>query len=500
MDSPALESALKYASFGFHVFPLNGKTPAIPKERGGKGVLDATRDEETIRNWWTEYPDAAVGIACGASGIVVVDVDPRNGGNDSAQRLQSDLGLRLAEATGLVVRTGGGGWHFYFKAPAEAIKGGSHKLGPGIDLQAGNKYVVAPGSNGYEFIQQGKMAALPDLILERVKVHQEEVRALTDDKTVIRDGEGRHRFLVSTAGKLRSQGFSADEIYMLLSQVNKNRILPPKDDRQIRQIAESVGKNYRPDQQIGKSIHRIKPQPIHLVKDEKFEWLFMPYMARKTLTICQGLPGDGKTSVMVAWAAELTRQGHNVLFCTAEDSLGATLKPRFLANAGVPERFYATDELFTLAEPQTLADALEQTRASMVVIDPIQAYMGAGTDMYRANAVRAVLSPLVGIANRYNAGIVLIAHEGKDQSQKLMLRSVGSIDFSGAARNVLSIKKDPQNTKRRLLIHAKTNLYRLGPTLIFQTDDNDKIEWLGESPITAETYKEKSDKDEDDYR
>ncbi|MBT3038825.1 MAG: bifunctional DNA primase/polymerase [Candidatus Thiodiazotropha sp. (ex Codakia orbicularis)] len=114
----------------------------------------ATTDERQIRKWWGKWPNAGVAIATGSkSGVCVVDVDPRNGGNDTLARLSanpvhSHLIHRLS--TTLQVETGGGGTHFYvdLKDPYIAdhyeIRSGNDRLGSGIDVKSEGGYVVAP--------------------------------------------------------------------------------------------------------------------------------------------------------------------------------------------------------------------------------------------------------------------------------------------------------------------------------------------------------------------
>jgi hypothetical protein len=154
------EAALSYRKRGWRVLPLWWLTgdcacPRTSKTRdeygrchsAGKhpitkhGVNDATTDEAVIRQWWTEYPQANVAIATGsASGLLVIDVDPRNGGNVTLEELVSRLG-ELPET--IVVETGGGGQHYYFAAPDGDVVGA---LGDGVDVKFNGGYVVAPPS------------------------------------------------------------------------------------------------------------------------------------------------------------------------------------------------------------------------------------------------------------------------------------------------------------------------------------------------------------------
>ena len=129
-------AALRYAAQGWHVLPVipEGKAPLTPH-----GLKDATTDPKLIKAWWCKWPDANVGIACGPSGLVVVDIDPRNGGSKTAAILHDEHGFTPT----LAVSTGGGGAHLYY------LGGGPSRancLGPGVDIKGAGGYVVAPPS------------------------------------------------------------------------------------------------------------------------------------------------------------------------------------------------------------------------------------------------------------------------------------------------------------------------------------------------------------------
>lgn len=131
------DTAQAYAAMGLRVFPLAPRTkvPAIPKEEGGQGYRDATTDEAQIQAWWARWPDANIGIAV-PDEIVILDVDPRNGGKLEA------LG-EIPET--VIARTGGGGWHVWFRLPDGAQIRGKTGLA-GVDVRKAGNYVVAPPS------------------------------------------------------------------------------------------------------------------------------------------------------------------------------------------------------------------------------------------------------------------------------------------------------------------------------------------------------------------
>lgn len=146
----------RYIKNGWPVLPLHSpsptggcscaKGPTCPNPgkhpRTRNGLKDASTDIITILKWWGEWPDANVGILTGAeSGLVVLDVDPRNGGNDTLAEWEEREGLLPPTLT---VTTGGGGWHFYYPHPGGVVR--CRKLGAGLDLKADGGYVVAPPS------------------------------------------------------------------------------------------------------------------------------------------------------------------------------------------------------------------------------------------------------------------------------------------------------------------------------------------------------------------
>lgn len=166
-----LAAALAYAQkFSIHVFPLAPHSKVPHGRLAPTGFKSATVDLARIKRWWSESPESGVGIACALSGFVVIDVDPRNGGDDTLGALERDLGPLPRTWTSL---TGGGGQQFFFR---DTVGDYAATLGEGIDLKF-NGYVVAPPSthpNGatYRWDAGGhpsdtEVAALPGPWLDR---------------------------------------------------------------------------------------------------------------------------------------------------------------------------------------------------------------------------------------------------------------------------------------------------------------------------------------------
>lgn len=205
-----LEPALDYASRGWAVFPLKPQAKEPLTEHGFK---DATTDEATIRRWWARWPDANIAVVTGrVSGIVVLDVDPRHGGDESLRDLEARYGPLAETVTAL---TGGGGAHYYFAAP-EGMTVRTRKLAPGLDLKGDGGYVVAPPSihpSGQPYTWEvGRspddlgLAPLPGWLLEEAQPRAAPPayeKLLAGER--VPEGE-RHEALLSLAGLLARQG------------------------------------------------------------------------------------------------------------------------------------------------------------------------------------------------------------------------------------------------------------------------------------------------------
>lgn len=166
MSNVMLDAALAYAARGWHVFPLSDHTK-IPI-KGSAGVDDATVDRGQIHHWWTEHPNSNIGISCGPSGLVVLDLDDYKDGADATAWLASHPEL---EDT-MSVRTGSGGTHYYFLAPRGSDVGnGTSKIHDYVDHRGQGGYVLAPPSitdEPYELVNDDDPRPLPFWVVERL--------------------------------------------------------------------------------------------------------------------------------------------------------------------------------------------------------------------------------------------------------------------------------------------------------------------------------------------
>jgi hypothetical protein len=156
INNPLHAAARGYAARDWSVFPCHGirdgrctcgkSDCAHPGKHPltRHGFKDATTDPQQIDQWWTDHPDANAAIATGAaSGLIVLDQDPRHGGDLTLDDLQATYGKFPAT---VVSFTGGGGAHYFFQYFGEPIRSGTGVLGPGLDLKADDGYIIAPPS------------------------------------------------------------------------------------------------------------------------------------------------------------------------------------------------------------------------------------------------------------------------------------------------------------------------------------------------------------------
>ena len=180
-----LDAALAYAKQGRRVHPCR---PDDKKPLTAWGSQASTL-EYVIRIWWSRWPDALIGL-CTGSGLVVVDVDPRHGGE-----FDPDL------ATTRTATTPGGGWHHYYSA-SESIPNAVGLI-PGVDVRGERGYVIAPGSAGYEWLNANEVLPLPAVIRSLMESRRSTKRSGAGFEPVPAGsvGEGyRHDYMVRFAG------------------------------------------------------------------------------------------------------------------------------------------------------------------------------------------------------------------------------------------------------------------------------------------------------------
>ena len=277
---------------------------------------------------------------------------------------------------------------------------------------------------------------------------------------------------------------------------------------------------------------RIEPKlkliNMDSVEVEQVEWLLYPFIPYGKVTIIQGDPGEGKTTMVLQIIAKLTRgepilpvtdktktkekrsdevdsenedldaednmqeqssvSPVNVIYQTAEDGLGDTIKPRLLAAGADCSKVLVIDDS---DQPLTMADvrleeAIVQTKAKMVVLDPIQGFLGADVDMHRANEIRPLMYRIAKLAEKYGCAILLIGHMNKNSGEKSSYRGLGSIDFQAAARSVLVVGRIKDDPTLRVVCPAKSSLAPEGGAVAFRLDPEQGFQWAGPYDISVD--------------
>lgn len=311
-----LEAALRYASWGWPVLPLqpNSKIPAT-----AHGVHDATTDPEQIHKWWGRDPSMNIGVAAGkGSNLLVFDVDPRNGGEGGWEEW---VGANGPHPDGAMQLTAGGGYHFLGQY---TDKMRSCKLATGVDLLSDGRYFVVHPSvidgRSYEWEGSSDPAEgvgpfpVPQRWLDAYQGRRTEAQQRTPD-TILQGG--RNEGLLSAGGTMRNAGFSEEEILSALLVMNERRCDPPLPETEVRRVAKSAAR-YEPARDVAGDMARgtvaaeaiLHPEPENDWADwgdeidqqpAPIRWLVRPWLPEQGLCMVHGPSGAGKSFLVLDW-------------------------------------------------------------------------------------------------------------------------------------------------------------------------------------------------------
>ena len=261
------------------------------------GYLDATTDPATIDRWWEQWPNANICISTGTvSGIVVLDVDPKNGGDDSLADLIAQHGP-IPETAEVI--SGSLGRHIYFKLPAGTVIRRRLGVRPGIDILGDGGYVIAPPSvhiSGRQYvwelehdITETPLAEPPawflDLATQKPVTPPGETATEPAPELPPKIDKGkRHTAMTSLAGTLRRRGATEVEISEMISHVNERRCDPPIPEKDILHIAHSVVR-YKPKESLDGELEKMKPEDVAALALQKIDGPLAGKDASEVLTI-----------------------------------------------------------------------------------------------------------------------------------------------------------------------------------------------------------------------
>ena len=248
---------------------------------------------------------------------------------------------------------------------------------------------------------------------------------------------------------------------------------------------------------LNKCIKKVKNKDYFTFDElevKELDWLWKPYIIKGNLNLIVGDGGVGK-SYLTAWLLSAISSGMEIPFSeslftigncilqNAEDDLEATVLPRLMDNGADVSKigfFNEEKKVFSVQQISRLEKRISEERPEIVVLDPIQAYLG-DINMNSSIEVRNALKPLKNLAQKYNCAIVMLMHLNKNTgANKATNRVMGSYDFIAACRSAILIETNPENREEKLFIPIKTNLMKESEknSLSFKINDDGKIKWI----------------------
>lgn len=383
----------------------------------------------------------------------------------------------------------------------------------GVDLLL-NGYFVVPPTPGYREdpdhpFEPGNVATIPQAILDLARNTQKPVparaEAPSDDwfsaamRGPVHEGQ-RNDTATRLAGYLLAlHKNNVKNVVVLLEPWARTACVPPMDERELRATVESIARR----EAAKDKTPEVAPVVVCLadVTPESVSWIWPGRIARGKLALCIGDPGLGKSFLTLDVAARISTGRPwpdgtpapcgDVVLLTAEDGLADTVRPRLDAMGGDPSRVHVLKAIRTGDRERGVDLSLDlphlealivQTKAILVIIDPVSAYLG-NTDSYRDAEVRGVLAPIAALAERTGVAVEGIMHLTKNQQRQAIHRAQGNIAFVGAARAVFAVAEDRENPERRLFLPVKMNIARKPAGLAFRlvaSEDVARLEWESE--------------------
>ncbi|MBF6604226.1 MAG: AAA family ATPase [Chloroflexi bacterium] len=238
------------------------------------------------------------------------------------------------------------------------------------------------------------------------------------------------------------------------------------------------------------------------IHPRRVDWLWRGYVPLRKLTILDGDPGLGKSTLLIDLACRGSIGGNaptgeplgdafTTIYVSIEDDPEDTIVPRVLRAGGDPARFRLVRDLTLPDDVERLRQYSLANKARLIIVDPLVAYLGDEVRTNDDHRVRRALEPLAAMAQQVDAAVVAIRHLNKRAGDDAIYRGGGSIGFTGLARSVLAVGRDPDDADRIVLAAVKLNVARRPASLAYRIVADGPYEaatiaWEGESDHDAE--------------
>lgn len=317
-----------------------------------------------------------------------------------------------------------------------------------------------------------------------------------------------HAQVVSRHAKCRQLRALADSIPQEAEEAQL-----AQDDEPLFELAsriERVAKLARESTRAGDEIESILASDV---VSEPVNWLWPPYLPAGKLVLMDGDPSSGKSYLALMLCSALAsghplpeQDGHmgeprepvHVAYCSREDGIEDTLKPRLEWAGAATHRIHFLTGLkrsgrvqpLTLQDVDALDREIARNEYALLVIDPLQSYLGPNVDMSKPEETRPVLDALGMLARKHRCTIILIRHMRKGSADRAIYRGMGGMDIAGAARSMLMVGRDPDDRTLRVMAQSKASIGVEGGALQFRInglpDNRAEFVWCGTSDRTAE--------------
>jgi hypothetical protein len=474
-----LDLAKAYAAAGYPVFPVRTDTKAPWTKSGFK---DATTDISVIERWWKQRPEARVGVSVGPAGVVVVDLDVKEGQHGPANWDRLSGGL----SSPWEVETPSKGWHLWFRNDAgwTSHNNWGAKL-PGVVLNEAGKSGVDIKTTGGYVVAYGPPpdVELPSLPLLGMSDHSADALStdntdhgdlpLSWDEILIPHGYSKcNEIQWSRPGKTCAEGISLGiipERPWLVNNFSGTKQLPAGPYSK-----ERLYKNLNPEKPLPTKRHRLQVTKASELGIARTRWFWDERIAMGTLALLAGRQDIGKSTLGYKIAAEVTNgllpgeyfgTPRGVIIVATEDAWRETINPRLLASGADMDLVYKVEasdpDDYGISLPTDIEELAEITReleCSLILLDPLMSRVDKSFDTHKDSEVRKALEPLVKMAELAKAAVIGLIHVNKGGGTDALNSIMASAAFTAVARAVLFVVKDPENETDRIMGQVKNNL------------------------------------------